>query len=63
MSERTAPTAAGASAGLLAVSHEGAVTHVRLARPAKRNALNDALVGTPCRRPSSACPRRRGRWC
>jgi enoyl-CoA hydratase/carnithine racemase len=29
---------------LLAVSQHGAVTHVRLNRPAKRNALNDSLI-------------------
>ena len=29
---------------LLHVEHHGAVCHVRLARPAKRNALNDALI-------------------
>lgn len=29
---------------LLHITHHGAVCHVRLARPAKRNALNDALI-------------------
>jgi enoyl-CoA hydratase/carnithine racemase len=29
---------------LLAVSHGGAITHVRLNRPAKRNALSDTLI-------------------
>src|SRR4030095_8138375 len=29
---------------LLAVSHRGALTHVRLNRPAKRNALSDTLI-------------------
>ena len=29
---------------LLAVSHAGSLTHVRLNRPAKRNALNDTLI-------------------
>ena len=29
---------------LLTVSVEGAIAHVRLNRPAKRNALNDALI-------------------
>jgi enoyl-CoA hydratase/carnithine racemase len=32
------------STSLLNVSSDGPVTHVRLARPAKRNALNDALI-------------------
>ncbi|HZV92755.1 MAG TPA: crotonase/enoyl-CoA hydratase family protein [Caldimonas sp.] len=33
-----------ASKALLRIDHRGAVTHVRLVRPAKRNAINDALV-------------------
>ena len=32
------------STSLLNVSSDGPVTHVRLTRPAKRNALNDALI-------------------
>lgn len=32
------------STSLLTVSSDGPVTHVRLTRPAKRNALNDALI-------------------
>ena len=42
MSTKSSGEAAGA--GLLAVTHDGAVTHLRLTRPAKRNALNDDLV-------------------
>ena len=45
MSDRT-PTALPAEAPqLLRTEHRGAVTHLRLMRPAKRNALNDALIG------------------
>ncbi len=33
-----------AEPGLLRIEHAGPVTHVRLNRPAKRNALNDTLV-------------------
>ncbi|HEX6721209.1 MAG TPA: crotonase/enoyl-CoA hydratase family protein [Burkholderiaceae bacterium] len=33
-----------AQLGLLSVSHAGALTHVRLNRPAKRNALSDTLI-------------------
>ena len=49
MSERAIPDwspASGALAALdlLHIEHAGALTHVRLNRPAKRNALNDPLV-------------------
>ena len=46
----TAPTTFTPASGLLAsfellqLSHGGGVTHVRLARPAKRNALSDPLI-------------------
>jgi len=33
------------SDGLLAISHEGPVAHLRLNRPSKRNAISDALLG------------------
>ncbi len=33
-----------AAQDLLAVEHREAITHIRLTRPAKRNALNDALI-------------------
>jgi enoyl-CoA hydratase/carnithine racemase len=45
MTEPFAPaTGALASLDLLRIEHSDAVTHVRLDRPAKRNALNDPLV-------------------
>jgi enoyl-CoA hydratase/carnithine racemase len=37
-------TGALAALDLLRITHSGNVTHVRLNRPAKRNAMNDALV-------------------
>ena len=33
-----------ATLGLLQVSQAGAVTHLRLNRPAKRNAISDTLI-------------------
>ena len=45
MAEPTVPaTGALAALDLLRIEHAGAVTHVRLNRPVKRNALNDTLV-------------------
>jgi enoyl-CoA hydratase/carnithine racemase len=38
------PAAQSAPDALLSVQIEGAVAHIRLTRPAKRNAINDALV-------------------
>jgi len=32
------------TADLLRTEHDGAVTHLRMSRPAKRNAINDALI-------------------
>jgi enoyl-CoA hydratase/carnithine racemase len=50
MSDRQIPDCSPASGplgalDLLRIEHAGAITHVRLNRPAKRNALNDPLVG------------------
>lgn len=44
MPSETAPNAVLAALDLLKIEHDGAVTHVRLNRPAKRNALSDTLV-------------------
>ena len=46
MTSGTFTPATGALAGLdlLAIEHDAIVTHIRLDRPAKRNALNDILV-------------------
>ena len=63
MTDSSAPSPSADASDLLAVEHDGAVTHLRLTRPAKRNALNDALIGTPACRLRRRCPRRRGRWC
>ncbi|MEP7058034.1 MAG: crotonase/enoyl-CoA hydratase family protein [Caldimonas sp.] len=41
---RASSDAAPAALDLLQIEHRDAVTHVRLNRPAKRNALNDTLV-------------------
>jgi len=41
---RSPATPALASPDLLRVEHRDAVTHMRLSRPAKRNAINDAFV-------------------
>ena len=62
MSDSSAPSPSADASDLLAVEHDGAVTHLRLNRPAKRNALNDALIGQPAhlRRPARG---RRARWC
>ena len=38
------PTLRPADAGLLRIEHEGAITHIRLNRPAKRNAISDSLI-------------------
>ena len=45
MGESGAQAPAVDSSGLLHIEHQGAVTHLRLTRAAKRNALNDALIG------------------
>ncbi len=45
MSDSTLQAPAAGTSGLLDVRHDGAVTHLRLTRPAKRNALNDTLIG------------------
>ena len=39
-----AHTRSEAAAGLLRTEHDGSVTHLRMSRPAKRNAINDALI-------------------
>ena len=45
MSDRTAQALSADAPQQLRTEHHGAVTHLRLMRPAKRNALNDALIG------------------
>ena len=45
MSQSTMQPPAAGSSALLGIEHRDAVTHLRLTRPAKRNALNDTLVG------------------
>ena len=47
---------------LLRIEASGAVLHVRLARPAKRNAINDALVAQ-LRTAFSSLPRGHARSC
>lgn len=44
MPSETASNAVLAALDLLKIEHDGPVTHVRLNRPAKRNALSDTLV-------------------
>jgi enoyl-CoA hydratase/carnithine racemase len=44
MSSKSRHAPPASAADLLRIEHHGAVCHVRLARPAKRNALNDALI-------------------
>src|SRR3954466_457109 len=41
---RMSPKPHASSPELLRIEQHGAVCHVQLARPAKRNALNDALI-------------------
>ena len=45
MSEHTPQALSADASQLLRIEHHDAVTHLRLMRPAKRNALNDALIG------------------
>jgi enoyl-CoA hydratase/carnithine racemase len=56
-----APRAAIRAADLLRLEERGAVLHVRLDRPAKRNAINDALVAQ-LHTTSSTCRSPRVPW-
>ena len=44
MSTSTRPATTQDESDLLRIEHGGAITHLRLNRPAKRNAINDALI-------------------